>query len=94
MTDRFRTYTILLNDPCNVALDVGADDANTFTQPSRYIYVGAAGNLNVRFVGYDDLPAANSTLMANVQPGEYAWRVDRIYATGTTIANNFLKILI
>lgn len=79
MTDTFKSHTQNLISPPPSAAEITPSDTLDLTFATRALYVGGGGNLKVRML--------DGTLVtfANTQAGaQYAMRVDRVLATGTT----------
>ncbi len=79
MTDTFKSHTQNLTAPPPSAAEITPSDAVDLAFATRAIYVGGAGNLKVRMLD------GSQITFTNVQAGaQYAMRVDRVLATGTT----------
>lgn len=79
MTDTFKSHTQNLTAPPASAAEIILSDSTDLPFVTRAIYIGGAGNLRVRM-----LDGAVVTF-GNVQAGsQYALRVDRVYATGSS----------
>ena len=71
-----------VGDPAGYAAAVTPDDGTTFSEPTRALYVGGAGNLTVRMY------PGGQTVTFNAAPvGVLPVRVDRVLATGTAATN-------
>lgn len=79
MTDTFKSHTQNLTSPPPSALEIAPSDAIDLAVATRALYVGGAGNLKVRMLDGSDVTFSNTQAGA-----QYALRVDRVYATGTT----------
>ena len=89
--DRFAKYNVNLDSPLGDAFVITANDnANAiFSQPTRGLYVGTGGNINLTLYGQ----IANTNLILyNVPNGELLpLRVLAVNATSTT-ANNLVGL--
>ncbi|MXU64187.1 spike base protein, RCAP_Rcc01079 family [Oceanomicrobium pacificus] len=79
MADLFRNHNQNLTAPPQNALAVVPDDATDLPWITRALYVGGGGDLRVRMQDGTDVTLANAS--AGTQ---YALRVERVLATGTT----------
>lgn len=79
MTDTFKGHSQNLIAPPASAVEVTPSDSTDLTFATRAIYVGTAGNLRVKMLD------GTTITLTNVQAGcQYALRVDRVLATGTS----------
>lgn len=60
---------------------VTPSDSIDLTIPTRQIYVAAAGNVRVTFIGYPDGTYSTHAVLAGERLN---WQVKRIWSTGTT----------
>ena len=85
MTDTFSKFPSELDGPATGAFAPTANSTNTFSQPSRALYVGVAGNVHVRM-----LKSQSNALFQAVPAGSILpIRVDTIWDT-TSTANAFV----
>lgn len=82
MPDRYNKEYGVLDSVCFDGFAITPSDSNTYSQPTRAIYVGLSGNLSVQMVGYDN---SNTNLtFANVLAGTMLpIRVQKVYANTT-----------
>lgn len=66
------------SDPAKRGVIVTPADGTVLDPPTRALYIGGTGNINVRMVDGMDL------LLSNVPVGILPLRVDKVYATNTT----------
>lgn len=79
MTDPFANTQPSLSGPAASAVSVTPSDGGDLAQPSRALYVAAAGNLAVRML------TGEAATFASVPAGSLLpIRVTRVLATGTT----------
>lgn len=71
--------------PASHAFNVTPSDAANLTSPTRYLFVGGAGNIKVDTVGGETL-----TITGVVAGSVLPLRVKKIYATGGTTATNMV----
>lgn len=69
MSDKFKIFKSgNLGDPAYDAFSIGtANSANAFTQPTRALYVGVTGNVEVRMAGTSNV----IVLLQGVQAGQF-----------------------
>jgi len=85
--DRFKAQRGAIDSVAFDAFTITRVDATPLAQPTRAIYVGTAGNLSVKMVGYDgDDPSDNPVvLFKNLQAGQILpIRAAYVMLTGTT----------
>lgn len=54
MPDRYGKEYGVLDSVCFDGFSITPSDSNTYSQPTRAVYVGGSGNLSVQMVGYDN----------------------------------------
>lgn len=87
MADSFGKFYAELDSPAGSAFVAGSSDANTFSQPTRALYVGTGGNVHVRM-----LKSQANVVFQNVPAGSILpIRIDTVWATSTT-ANGFIGL--
>lgn len=80
MTDRYGRSVVDLASPAVDAFPITPSDSTVFTQPTRFLYVGTAGDVHVRFA-----KTGNEMLYQAVPAGTYLRiRVDMVFASATT----------
>lgn len=80
MPDEFAGYRKSLDAPADRAVAVTPDNSNDLADPTRGIWVGGAGNLNVDMLG-----DGSTVLFSGIQAGTLLpIRVRRIRSTNTT----------
>jgi hypothetical protein len=79
MADRFEGAQGGLSDPPREAFAITPNDGADLAVSTRYLYVGAAGNIVCDFVGL-----GSSITLVGVPVGIHALRLKRVRATGTT----------
>lgn len=100
MADKFISHRALIDSPLENAFQLQANDnfASAFSQPTRALWVGSAGNVRVRMISTQNFSngtytASNSNNIVEfggVQAGSMLpIRADMVLATGTT-ANGFV----
>ena len=62
MADRYRKEYGVLDSICFDGFAITANNTNTFSQPTRAIYVGGSGNVTVQMIGYNN---SNTVLSFN-----------------------------
>lgn len=90
MSDRFTKFSPLVGDQVYFdGFECTANSANVFSQPTRALYVGGAGNVEVMMSGYS---GSNTVLLfANVASGAILpLRVSAL--TGNTTATGVVGI--
>lgn len=90
MSDRFSKFPSSVDSAGRDAFPAVANNSITFDQPSRAVYVGGAGNLEVRMLGYN---SANGSIVtfAGVSAGSMLpLRVDQVLEN--TTATNIVII--
>ena len=84
MADKFYKQTITLESPAANALVITKSDSTVFTQATRYLYVGGAGNIKVDMVGAANTPIIfNGVAAGTILP----LRVTKVYSANTTATN-------
>lgn len=79
MTDKFSDQATGLGGPAGSAFAVTKSDATVFSQPTRALWVGGAGDVAVRMLDQTTLT------FAAVPAGQLLpIRVDKVLSTGTT----------
>lgn len=79
MTDSFETYNTGLTSPIREAVAVIPSDSIDLTDPTRAVYIGGAGDLDVTMV------SGQRVTFQSVMGGvAYPLRVARVWAAGTT----------
>lgn len=77
--DKFGSFTVALDSPATGGFAITASDATVFTQPTRAVWVGGAGNVAVRFIDGTTI-TLTGVLAGTLLP----IRVDKVLSTGTT----------
>jgi hypothetical protein len=90
MGNRFSRNSTNIDSPACDGFSVTSNNTTVFSQPTRGVYVGVAGNLAVTMLGYDN---SNTALtFVGVQAGSILpIQVIQIKRTGTT-ANSILGL--
>jgi hypothetical protein len=89
MTDRYRKEYAVLDSVCFDGFAITPNNSNTYSQPTRGIYVGTSGNLTVQMIGYDSsntILSFNNVVAGTILP----IRVQIVYAN--TTANNLVGL--
>lgn len=82
MADKFIGYSTSLDGPNTGGFTVTKSDATVFSQPTRSLWVGGAGNVAVRMLD-GTLPIFVGVTAGALLPV----RVDQVLSTGTTATN-------
>lgn len=85
MADAFSKTFSTLDGPASSSFSPSANSTNTFSQPTRALYVGTTGNVHVRMLKNQ----ANALFVAVPAGTILPIRVDTIWDT-TTTANSFV----
>jgi hypothetical protein len=81
MADKFKDAPITLNAPASNLFAITKSDVTVFTQATRGIYVGTAGDLAVVTVGGDTVTLKNAAV------GWHPVRATKVLSTGTAAAD-------
>lgn len=86
MADRFELFPPMPESLVRDGFEVTPSDSTVFTQPTRAVYIGGAGDMKVDLIGYDGTP---KTLTFRNLPagGLFPFRVIKVYSTDTTATN-------
>lgn len=79
MADIYARAGLRASDPARGAFAVTKSDATVFSQPTRALYVGGAGDVAVRM-----LDQTTVTFVGVPAAGLLPIRVDKVLSTGTT----------
>lgn len=81
MPDKFLAYTPDLDSPSSDGFPITPADGTLFTQPTRFIYVGGAGTVNVQMSN----KAQTNTFLSFTCPAGFFLRVraQRVFANST-----------
>lgn len=91
MADKFAKQKATLDSSAFDGFAITSNNTTVFTQPTRALFVGSAGNIAVTMVGYDN---SNTALtFVGVQAGSVLpIRVQQVKRTGTT-ANSIIGLI-
>ena len=84
MTDRFQHQKSQLESAAQDGFAIVPNDTTVFDQPTRAIYIGQAGDLTVKMLGYDGVTHTTLTFTAVSAGTVIPIRVVAVLATGTT----------
>lgn len=73
-------YDLDTTQPTRQALTITPNDSTVFDRPTRGLYIGVAGTIQVLHVD-DTSPVTYATTVAGMV---YPWAVKKVYASGTT----------
>jgi hypothetical protein len=83
MADQFGIFPVTLDSPIIDSFAIAANDTITFAQPTRALYVGQSGNVNI--MHYNKANTMTNAVFENVQSGTLLpIRTLRVYNTNTT----------
>jgi len=85
MADKYYKFKTDFVTPYTNAFAITANDSTVFSQPTRALYIGGAGNLKVMLC--DKAKANNVVTFMSVPVGEFPIRVQRVYSGNTTATN-------
>ncbi len=80
--DKFINYSVSLDSPYTGGFAITKSDSTVFSQPTRAVFVGGAGNLAVRY-----LDGTTDTLTGVLAGTLLPIRVDKVMSTNTTATN-------
>lgn len=81
MADKFYRQASTLESPASYAFTITKSDSTVFDQPTRYVWVGGAGNIKVDMVGQANTPIIFSGITAGTM---LPIRVTKVYSANTT----------
>lgn len=84
MADRFQQDEVLLGDVLCDGFAVTPSNTTVFSQATRSLWIGGAGNVSVELIGYSGTSTTN-VVFYNVPAGTMLnVRAQRVYSTNTT----------
>jgi hypothetical protein len=82
--DRFGLARQELISPITIGFAIAPSDSQDLPQMTREMFFPAAGNVQVTWAGQPDGQFTIEPVLAGER---LAWRVSRVWATGTTVSN-------
>ncbi|MFN9395145.1 MAG: hypothetical protein ACK6BN_04625 [Pseudanabaena sp.] len=79
--DRFGLQRLELHSPLAIGFPITPNDSNDLSQMTREMFFAGAGNVRVTWAGQPDGTFSTHAVLAGER---VAWRVSRVWATGTT----------
>lgn len=89
MADRFEKQVTLLDSVISDGFAASANSANTFTQATRALYVGGAGDVEVQMLTYNQ---SNTVLKFAGVPAGTVLPIRAVALTGNTTATDVVGL--